>query len=215
MQLPDEDWEEGMCGKLLKSMYGTRDAAQNWEKEYSGFMTSSGFETGKANPCVFYHREKSVRAVIHGDDFTLLGHSENLDWFRKEICNKFEVKMRGRLGPEESDDKSIRILNRVVEWNSEGIKYEADQRHADIIVEMMGLDESSKALRILGANPNTKHNDNPFSDSDATLYRAVAARANYLGQDRSDTQFAVREVSRYMSSPTVSGMQALKHLPVY
>ena len=27
VQLPDEDWEEGMCGKLLKSMYGTRDAA--------------------------------------------------------------------------------------------------------------------------------------------------------------------------------------------
>ena len=27
--LPEEDQEEGMCGKLVKSMYGTRDAAQN------------------------------------------------------------------------------------------------------------------------------------------------------------------------------------------
>jgi len=29
VQLSDEDWEEGMCGKLNKAMYGTRDAAQN------------------------------------------------------------------------------------------------------------------------------------------------------------------------------------------
>ena len=43
---------------------------------------------------------------------------------------------------------------------NQGILYEADQRHADIIVEMMGLDESSKALRIPGARPNTKTNDN-------------------------------------------------------
>ena len=31
VELPEEDMEEGMCGKLLKSMYGTRDAAHNWE----------------------------------------------------------------------------------------------------------------------------------------------------------------------------------------
>ena len=33
VQLPDEDAEPGMCGKLVKSMYGTRDAAQNWGEE--------------------------------------------------------------------------------------------------------------------------------------------------------------------------------------
>ena len=37
VDLPDEDWEPGMCGRLNKSMYGTRDAAQNWEEEYCDF----------------------------------------------------------------------------------------------------------------------------------------------------------------------------------
>ena len=32
IRLPPEDHEEGMVGKLMKSMYGTRDAAQNWEQ---------------------------------------------------------------------------------------------------------------------------------------------------------------------------------------
>ena len=30
--------EEGMCGRLEKSMYGTRDAAQNWEEHYAETM---------------------------------------------------------------------------------------------------------------------------------------------------------------------------------
>ena len=32
VKLPDEDYEPGMCAKLLKALYGTRDAAQNWEE---------------------------------------------------------------------------------------------------------------------------------------------------------------------------------------
>ena len=32
VELPQEDAQEGMCGMLKKSMYGTRDAAQNWEE---------------------------------------------------------------------------------------------------------------------------------------------------------------------------------------
>ena len=37
VKLPDEDLEKGdehRCGKLLMSMYGTRDAALNWALEY-------------------------------------------------------------------------------------------------------------------------------------------------------------------------------------
>ena len=44
VQLPAEDQEEGMCGKLVKSMYGTRGTAQNWEMEYTKFMTDAGFQ---------------------------------------------------------------------------------------------------------------------------------------------------------------------------
>ena len=110
-----------MCGKLLKSMYGTRDAAQNWGMAYCEFMQSIGFQRGKASPCVFWNKEKEIRCVVHGDDFTMLGWEHQLDWFWKKIQAKFLSKHRGRLGPKQSDLKSIRILNRIVEWGREGI----------------------------------------------------------------------------------------------
>ena len=58
--------------------------------------------------------------------WTVLASSVNLDWFHQRFDERFEVKFRGRLGPEQKDDKSIRILNRVVSWTRD----EADQRHA-------------------------------------------------------------------------------------
>ena len=81
VQFPDEDWEEGMCGRLLKSIYGTCDAAQRWGAAYCEFMKSVGFQQGKASPCVFWHKEKEIRRVVHGDDFTVLGWGNQLDWF--------------------------------------------------------------------------------------------------------------------------------------
>ena len=42
--------------------------------------------------------------------------------------------------------KSIRILNRIVEWGKDGILYEADQRHVEICLREMGLNESSREV---------------------------------------------------------------------
>ena len=75
VQLPNEDHEEGMCGILQKAMYGTRDAAQNWEVEYNKFMAESGFVRGVTSPCVFLNEARDLRVVVHGDDFTILGHA--------------------------------------------------------------------------------------------------------------------------------------------
>ena len=109
-------------------------------------MKSVGFQEGKASPCVFWHKEKEIRCVVHGDEFTVLGWGSQLDWFWKKIKTKSLSKHRGRLGPEPSDLKSIRILNRIVEWGSEGILYEVDQRHVAICVQEMGIEESSREV---------------------------------------------------------------------
>ena len=95
VDLPNEDNEEGMCGELMKAMYGTRDAAQNWEFEYREFLEGIKFERGVAHPCVFYHRNYDLHAVVHGDDFTVLGNEENLNWFRNNIQEQLKSNSEG------------------------------------------------------------------------------------------------------------------------
>ena len=88
MEIPPEDHEEGMCGLLMKSMYGTRDAAQNWEVTYSQLLESIGFVRGQAVPCLFHHPVRNLRIAVHGGDFTNLGLGKDLDWLREEMKKK-------------------------------------------------------------------------------------------------------------------------------
>ena len=49
----------------------------------------------------------------------------------------------------------------------------------------------------------------------ATSYRAMAARINYLGQDRSDIRFMAKEICRRMAKPRVKDLEALVRLAKY
>lgn len=86
-------------------MYGARDAAQNCEFEYAGFLEGIGFSRGKSSPCIFHHKDNNLRIVVHGDDLTILGYDKSLDWFRERIVEEYEVKFKGRLGPGPNHDK--------------------------------------------------------------------------------------------------------------
>ena len=104
---------------------------------HTTFMEEAGFVRGLASPCTFFHPQRKMRAVIHGDDFTLLGFDSDLDWFRRRITSKWEVKVKGRIGPSPNDQKIMHVLNRIVEWTDKGITYEADSRHAEIIIQSL------------------------------------------------------------------------------
>ena len=72
--------------------------------------------------------------VVHGDDFVSEGPKANLLWMDKAMRKHFELKTE-ILGPDAREVKEVRILNRVLRWEEHGISWEADQRHAELVVE--------------------------------------------------------------------------------
>jgi len=62
IDLPPGDEEPGMCGKLNYTLYGTRDAAQSWELEYSGTLQKWGFIKGFSTGCVFRNPQRNIDA---------------------------------------------------------------------------------------------------------------------------------------------------------
>ncbi len=137
------------------------------------------------------------------------------------IGNRIGIQFRGRLGPCAEDQKSMRILNRVVEWTETGISYEADQRHAEVVVQHLGLEGVSRSMctpgvkGVRGSDKDEAELDRELNSSDATLYRAIVARGSSLAQDRSDIAFSVKELSRRMSCPDARDCQSLKRLGRY
>ena len=130
-------------------MYGTRDAAANWSEEYTERLLAVGFNAGVASPCVFYHRERGLRAYIHGDDFVVVGMPAQLKWMQDRLEEKYELTVEV-LGPAKEQVKEVRVLNRIIRWTKEGIEYEADPRHVEIILKQMNM-QDSKAVATPGA----------------------------------------------------------------
>ena len=79
IKLPEEDEranQMGTCGKLLRTMYGTLDAAQKWSEHYARILVEQGFIQGQASPCHFRHPDWGVNLLVHGDDFVVIARSE-------------------------------------------------------------------------------------------------------------------------------------------
>ena len=230
VRIPQEDLEpgeEGLCGKLLLSMYGTRDAAQNWHEEYAKTLRQAGLERGVANPCLFSSKSKDLSVMVHGDDFVAVGPDAAVKEIETALAQAYKIKTEV-LGTGKGEQKEVRILNRVVQLLPEGVRLEADPRHAERVIRYMGV-EQGKTSPVPGSKEETKRwsdaadpeggqdgNVNPeLEASEASTYRTVAATLNYLAADRPDIQFAVKEAARDMSAPRRSSWSLLKKLARY
>jgi len=93
----------------------------------------------------------------------------------------------------------VRILNRIVTWTENGIEYEPDQRHAEVITHELGLKGEVSVVTPGVPKEEQKSEDGDealMDEQDAKKYRGITARANYLAQDRTDIRYAVKEMSR-------------------
>ena len=74
------------------SVYGTRDAAMNWQEEVASEMLEAGVRRGKYNPCLYYHEGRNLRTFLHGDDFAAVGTIDNVLWLKGIVEKRFEIK---------------------------------------------------------------------------------------------------------------------------
>ena len=130
---------KGLCAHLLRCVYGTRDAGLLWEECYTGVLAQLGFKRGLANPCCFEHAAMGLKLVVHGDDFTCTGPKAALDVYEAQLAKYFEMKVKGRMGEQPGCVQELRVLNRVVRLCPEGLRYEADPRHAEILIRSLDV----------------------------------------------------------------------------
>ena len=196
--------EEELCGRLRCSMYGTRDAAQNWQSEYSQRLIDNGFTRGKVSLCVFHPVTRGIRTLVHGDGYVSVGLPGQLKWMEEQLASKYQIKTQF-LGAHGDNAKELKISNRIIAWNlTKVIIYEADPRHVEIVVEQLGLKEA-KPVSTPGAKEEgtiQEDSEQPLEGNEVSKYRALVARCNYSSPDRFDISYSVKELARNMSSLT-------------
>ena len=154
--------------------------------------------------------------VVQGDDFTVLGWGHQLDWFLDKIGSDYEIK-QSRIGPAPADGKTVRSSNRVLQCTDHELEWEADRRRSELIVRHCNLDEKSKAVVTPGEKREFEDRESSpdLTYEEAHRSRAIVAMGNYICQDRSDVQLAVKELSRRMSAPKERDWTPAKRLGRY
>ena len=161
LQFPKElGAPQGKIAHLLRCCYGTRDAGLLWEDTYAACLESMGFKRGVANPCCFYLEDRDLAVVVHGDDVSALGRRQDLDWYHKKLAASFEIKIRAVLGEGPGCDTEVRILNRILRLTEDGLLYESDPRHVEMLL---------RSLEISSNDVCTPGDKNIAVDADAVL----------------------------------------------
>ena len=204
--------DAGKTGLMKKSMYRTRDAASNWERDWQENIKKWGFQLGLSSKNLFHHKENQVSGLTHGDDFVLTGPIKRLKEFKNEMKSVYPIKAKiisfGSL-------ESIKTLNRRLHWGKEGIVYQHDPRHIDVLVRELGLENGNTVQTPAPPSPAEEEESEPLSQNQHHKYRSQVARCLFLSQDRADITFIVDELCQTMSDPTQQSLAKLKRLIRY
>lgn len=190
--LPSEFWKCGKYAKLKRWLYGIRKAASGWEEDHAGELKAEGFARGVGAPTTFYKAATKVRVAVHGDDLAFAGVKKEVEKVKAPMVEWYDIKIS-----DDNEVKEITILGRTVKWVRSGSQYEAGGKHRDELMKMNGLEEGSKTVG--GAAVRVREEDAEeeaveLLGKDCSKFRGMAARLNFLGQDRSDIQYATKEV---------------------
>ena len=218
IELPEEDpmHGQGMLGKLRLCLYGTRDAAKAWQDTLSAQLAKNGFIRGVGHPSVFHHPKRQIWTLVHGDDYVSAGAPDDLQWLEEELGKSYELQTQ-KLGDAEGMQLEGKVLNRIVRMTPAGWETEADPRHAELIIEQLGLGNARRldAPGSDGKDDADQEDDKDLEGADITKFRGVAARGNYLSFDRPDLQYAIKEICREMSKPTTASLRRLQRVGRY
>ena len=148
------------------------------------------------------------------------GEIDDLKWLGSVLEKYREVKTE-LLGPKSMTGakQQLAFLNRAISWEEAGIRYEADPRHAEIIIAQLEL-QNAKLVGTPGVKDTVvkslDDSENPkLSPEQASGYRGLAARSNFLAQDRADIQYAFNEISRWMATPRRGDWEGLRRMVRY
>ena len=169
----------GSVGELICSLHGMRDVPALWERFLAAQLEAVGFIRGKANPCLFRHESRDILAVVHGDGLMFTAIEEDLKWVHKALERRILLKVVGTIGGDSWDLKELRVLNRVLRWQEWGIAFEADPRHAELLIKALGPGAASRSTPGVKQRKASDDETLPLGWEEVRLFRTHAARANY------------------------------------
>ncbi|KAG7594818.1 Reverse transcriptase RNA-dependent DNA polymerase [Arabidopsis thaliana x Arabidopsis arenosa] len=186
--------------RLLKSLYGLKQASRQWYKRFSSVLLGANYIQSPADNTLFVKvaGDSIIAVLVYVDDIMIASNDDTgVENLKQLLRSEFKIK---DLGPARF------FLGLEIARSAAGISV-CQRKYAQNLLEdacLLGCKPSSIPM-----DPNlylTKDMGTPLSNP--TSYRELIGRLLYLTITRPDITFAVHQLSQFLSSPTDIHLQA-------
>jgi hypothetical protein len=202
-----EPGQQGKVLRLIKALYGLRQAPRAWYSKLDASLNKMGFQRSASEHAVYMQGEGRNRLIVgvYVDDLVITGgNATELKQFKDEMKRTFQMSDLGLLSY---------YLGLEVNQIPGGITV-SQGAYALKILEAAGLDRSNASHTPMETRLKLSKNSTAPA-VDATEYRKIVGALRYLVNTRPDLAFSVGYVSKFMERPTTEHMVAVKRILRY
>jgi hypothetical protein len=182
--------------KLLKSLYGLKQASRKWYEKLTGLLLSQGYQQSNSDYSLFTLSQNNsfTALLVYVDDIILAGDS--LDEFariKKVMDEEFKIKDLGKLKY---------FLGIEVAHSKSGISI-CQRKYCLNLLKDTGLLGSKPISTPLDTSVKL-YQDNSAAYEDIQGYRRLVGKLLYLTTTRPDIAFVTQQLSQFLSTPTMT-----------
>jgi hypothetical protein len=198
--------------KLVKSLYGLKQAQNEWFKLLDDFIVHTlNFQRVKSTSCVYVKRtpRSFIIVMVYVDDLAFIGLRELIDETKTALSERFNIKDLGAMR------KCIGI---EVKRQTDGSIFLSQRQYTLDVLQAYGMADCKP--QSIPADPRRKLTkmDSPQDEIEKAAirqqfptldYRACVGHLLFLLNTRLDIAFALGEVAQFVQNPASSHFVAL------
>lgn len=197
----------GNICKLNKSLYGLKQSSRCWNKKFTSFLLTYGFEMCQSDNCIFvgsFHDCKVI-LILYVDDALLFSKSKHiLSAIINDLKNVFKIKVL----------QLYSFVGMEICGLPESITIHQKQ-YTEQIIERFGMLQASPCNTPADSNVILTRSENIDFVPDFPYREAVGALLFLSSVSRPDIAYAVNIVSRYINNPNKEHINAVKRIIRY
>ena len=189
---------EGLICKILKSLYGLKQAGQLWNKTITNFFRRIGFTPTNADACILTIQWEGEHIIVrvYVDDLALGSRSlEALEWLKNELIKEFNMKDLG---------EAKKIIGWKITWEKSILKIDQKGYIRDFLESERMTSCHAIVLLVEAGSTLILDQAKDHQQVDLTAYQRLIGKFMYLNcRTRLNIGFVVGQFSCHNSDPRV------------
>lgn len=189
--------------KLSKSIYGLKQASRQWFAKLAQELLFLGYYQSKNDYSLFIKKQANDMTfiAIYVDDIIVTGNNPiEVTKVKEHLDSTFSIKDLGRLNY---------FLGIEVTYAKDGLVLHQHKYTRELLSES-GITNFKRVVTPLPLHLKLSAHEGSLLP-DATPYRSIIGKLNYLTNTRPDLSYTVQTLSQYMQQPRDSHWEALQH----